>query len=77
MTEVIRSDGIEIKKKVIQQILLRGSGDSKFNNHINKSLKLLPPSDNLRIISGYLRQFKIFKGYLRQFKDHVRLFKAM
>ena len=26
MTEVIRSDGIEIKKKVIQQILLRGSG---------------------------------------------------
>ena len=38
MTEVIRSDGIEIKK-VIQQILLRGSGDSKFNNHINKSLK--------------------------------------
>ena len=40
MTEVIRSDGIEIKKKVIQQILLRGSGDSKFNNHINKSLKL-------------------------------------
>ena len=52
MTEVIRSDGIEIKKKVIQQILLRGSGDSKFNNHINKSLKLLPPSDNLRIISN-------------------------
>ena len=48
MTEVIRSDGIEIKKKVVQQILLRGSGDSKFNNHINKSLKLLPPSDNLR-----------------------------
>ena len=44
MTEVIRSDGIEIKKKVIQQILLRGSGDSKFNNLINKSLKLLPPS---------------------------------
>mgnify|MGYP006250300919 CR=1 FL=1 len=41
MTEVIRSDGIEIKKKVIQQILLMGSGDSKFNNHINKSLKLL------------------------------------
>ena len=52
MTEVIRSDGIEIKKKVIQQILLRGSGDSKFNNHINKFLKLLPPSDNLRIISN-------------------------
>ena len=42
MTEVIRSDGIEIKKKVIQKILLRGSGDSKFNNLINKSLKLLP-----------------------------------
>ena len=35
MTEVIRSDGIEINKKVIQQILLRGSGDSKFYNHIN------------------------------------------
>ena len=52
MTEVIRSDGIEIKKKVIQQIMLRGSGDSKFNNLINKSLKLLPPSDNLRIISN-------------------------
>ena len=52
MTEVIRSDGVEIKKKVIQQILLRGSGDSKFNNLINKSLKLLPPSDNLRIISN-------------------------
>ena len=52
MTEVIRSDGVEIKKKVIQQILLRGSGDSKFNSQINKSLKLLPPSDNLRIISN-------------------------
>ena len=42
MTEVIRSDGIEIKKKVIQQILLRGSGDSKFNNLINlKNLLLI------------------------------------
>ena len=44
MTEVIRSDGIEIKKKVVQQILLRGSGDSKFNNPVSYTHLTLPTS---------------------------------
>jgi heterotetrameric sarcosine oxidase gamma subunit len=51
MREVIRSNQIEIKTFTAMQIIIRGNGDSKFNNILNKIINLLPPSDNLRIIS--------------------------
>jgi heterotetrameric sarcosine oxidase gamma subunit len=49
--EVIRSNDVEIKTFSAIQVIIRGSGDSKFNNLLNKKLKLLPPSDNLRVVS--------------------------
>ena len=51
MREVIRSNDVEIKTFSASQVIIRGSGDSKFNNLLNKKLKLLPPSDNLRVVS--------------------------
>ena len=51
MREIIRSNEVEIKKIFAHQVIIRGSGDSKFNNLLNKKLKLLPPLDNLRIVS--------------------------
>ena len=52
MREVIRSNDVEIKSSLFQQIIIRGNGDSEFNNIINKLFKLLPPIDNLRIVSN-------------------------
>ena len=51
MREVIRSNEVEIKTFTTHQVIIRGNGDSKFNNLLNKKLNLLPPSDNLRIVS--------------------------
>ena len=52
MRDVIRSDEVEIKSFTCQQIIIRGNGDSEFNNTLNKLFKLLPPIDNLRIVSN-------------------------
>ena len=52
MRDVIRSNDVEIKSALFQQIIIRGTGDSKFNNAVNKLFKLLPPIDNLRIVTN-------------------------
>ncbi len=52
MRDVIRSNEVEIKSLQLQQIIIRGDGGSEFNNTLNKLFKLLPPSDNLRIVSN-------------------------
>ena len=52
MREVIRSNEVEIKILPYQQIIIRGNGNSEFNNTLNKLFKLLPPTDNLRIVSN-------------------------
>ena len=52
MKDVIRSNGIEIKKIISQQIVLRSSGNSEFNGVVNKALRLLTTSDNLRIVTN-------------------------
>ncbi len=52
MRDVIRSNDVEIKFVSFQQIIIRGSGNSEFNNVVNKSFKLLPPIDNLRIVAN-------------------------
>jgi len=43
--------GMLIEQHDLQQILLRGKGDS-FVETVNKEISLLPPSDNLRIINN-------------------------
>lgn len=52
MRDVIRSNDVEIRSTSFKQIIIRGSGDSEFNNAVNKSFKLLPPIDILRIIAN-------------------------
>ena len=44
--------GIEIHQVEHTQILLRGKGDGSFAETVNKEISLLPPSDNLRMISN-------------------------
>ena len=41
-----------IEQQDFQQILIRGKGDGSVAETINKEISLLPPSDNLRIISN-------------------------
>ena len=52
MRDIIRSNDVEIKSTLFQQIIIRGNGNSEFNNTINKLFKLLPPIDNLRIVAN-------------------------
>ena len=52
MTIIASGKGVEIVKTELQQILLRGKGDGGFAETINKEISLLPPSDNLRMISN-------------------------
>tara|TARA_B100000674_G_scaffold497662_1_gene532315 strand:- start:1467 stop:1988 length:522 start_codon:yes stop_codon:yes gene_type:complete len=51
MTRTFSGSGIYIAQKEFQQILLRGKGDGRFAETVNREISLLPPKDNLRIIS--------------------------
>ena len=55
MREIFRSNDIEIRFQLKKQIIIRGPGNSEFNNHLNKHLDLLPPTENLRIINDQNR----------------------
>ena len=52
MTRTFVAQGLEIAHLDLQQILLRGKGDGSFADTVNKEVSLLPPTDNLRIISN-------------------------
>jgi len=52
MTRTFVAKGMEIVQQDLQQILLRGKGDDRFAETINKEISLLPPSDNLRMINN-------------------------
>jgi hypothetical protein len=55
MREVFRSNDIEIRFQLKKQIIIRGPSTSEFNNHLNKHLNLLLPTENLRIIKDQHR----------------------
>ena len=44
--------GMLIEQQQFQQILIRGKGDGKFADTVNKEISLLPPLDNLRTINN-------------------------
>ena len=44
--------GMLIEQQDLQQIILRGKGDGSFAETVNKEVSLLPPSDNLRMVSN-------------------------
>ena len=52
MTRTFSGDGIYIAQRDFQQILLRGKGDGRFAETVNGEISLLPPKDNLRMISN-------------------------
>jgi len=52
MTKLFSTEGIDVFQKQFSQIILRGKGDEKFTEIINKESSLLPPSDNLRIVTS-------------------------
>ena len=51
MMKTFSAKGMLIEQHDLQQILLRGKGDS-FVETVNKEISLVPPSDNLRIINN-------------------------
>ncbi len=44
--------GMLVEQQQYQQVLLRGKGDGKFADTVNKEISLLPPSENLRMINN-------------------------
>ena len=44
--------GMLVEQQQYQQVLLRGKGDGKFADTVNKETSLLPPSENLRMINN-------------------------
>ena len=52
MIQLFSADGIKIFQKNLSQIILRGKGDGKFAEVVNKEVSLLPPLDNLRVIKN-------------------------
>ena len=52
MMSTFSAKDLLIEQQDFQQILIRGKGDGSFAETVNKEISLLPPSDNLRIISN-------------------------
>ncbi len=52
MMSTFSAKNLLIEQQDFQQILIRGKGDGSFAETVNKEISLLPPSDNLRIISN-------------------------
>ena len=52
MMKSFSAKNLLIEQQDFQQILIRGKGDGSFAETVNKEISLLPPSDNLRIISN-------------------------
>ena len=52
MMKSFSAKGMLIEQHDLQQILLRGKGDASFAETVNKEVSLLPPSDNLRVVSN-------------------------
>ena len=52
MMSTFSAKGMLIEQQQFQQILIRGKGDGKFADTVNKEISLLPPLDNLRTINN-------------------------
>ena len=52
MMSTFSAKGMVIEQHDLQQILIRGKGDGSFAETVNKEISLLPPSDNLRMVSN-------------------------
>ena len=52
MMSTFSAKGMLIEQQQFQQILIRGKGDGKFADTVNKEISLLPPLDNLRAINN-------------------------
>ncbi len=52
MMSTFTAKGMLIEQQQYQQVLLRGKGDGKFADTVNKEISLLPPSENLRMINN-------------------------
>ncbi len=52
MMSTFTAKGMLVEQQQYQQVLLRGKGDGKFADTVNKETSLLPPSENLRMINN-------------------------
>ena len=52
MTKILSIEGVDIDQKNYQQVIIRGDGKDQFNQSIKKEVSILPPSNNLEIITN-------------------------
>ena len=52
MTTVLSLEGVEIIQKNYQQVIIRGDGKDQFNQLINKEVSILPPTNNLEVVTN-------------------------
>ena len=52
MMSTFSGKNLLIEQQYFQQVLIRGKGDGSFAETVNKEISLLPPSDNLRMVSN-------------------------
>ena len=52
MMSTFTAKGMLVEQQQYQQVLLRGKGDGKFADTVNKEISLLPTSENLRMINN-------------------------
>ena len=52
MTNVLSLEGVEIIQKNYQQVIIRGDGKDQFNQLINKEVSILPPTNNLEVVTN-------------------------
>ena len=52
MTKVLSKNGVNIYQRDLQQVLIRGDGKDQFNQLINKEVSILPPTNNLEVVTN-------------------------
>ena len=52
MTKILSIEGVDIDQKNYQQVIIRGDGKDQFNQSIKKEVSILPPSNNLEIVTN-------------------------
>ena len=52
MTKILSIEGVDIDQKNYKQVIIRGDGKDQFNQSIKKEVSILPPSNNLEIVTN-------------------------
>jgi heterotetrameric sarcosine oxidase gamma subunit len=51
MKTIVSLEGVDIIQKNYQQVIIRGDGKEEFNQFINKEISMIPPANNLEVVT--------------------------